>query len=367
MLSLILHRLVFTFLVLVTNERLQRVVPQAPSEDPRYWQFVTDVPLKDALAARGILLGTAVRIEELRKDPRYRKHILEHFALLTPEYEGKMAYILPEPHKYRFAALDRLVAFAKKYNKRVRGHTLIWSGDLPRWFKEKEWKPEELRAFTEEYIFTVVSRYRGEIPYWDVVNEALDLAGDWDEDNPWYESLKEEYIPLAFHAAHRADPNALLFYNDFLIEGQGEKSDALYNRVKRWKEEGVPIHGIGFQCHLFLGFPDREEFLQNLKRFADLGLKIHLTEVDLPLAFGATPGKRLKQAILYRRLMDACLKVQGCEAFITWGSDDGHSWTGKSRWFSEPLLFSPSFTPKLPYFALLSAALEREGYSRLME
>lgn len=361
MLDEILSRLFFTFLILITNERLIRVEPQAPSEIPKNWRIHKNLSLGEALKGRGITLGTAVTIEELKKNPLYRRLILEEYDLLTPEYEGKMGTILPEPGRYRFDAMDWLVSFARRNKKMIRGHTLLWQGDLPRWVKEKKWTPEELRAFTEEYILTVVGRYQGMIPYWDVVNEALDTAGEWDEENLWYQVLKEEFVPLAFFSAHRADPQALLFYNDFLAEGLGRKSDALYEKVKAWKEKGVPIHGIGFQCHLHLGFPDREELIQNLKRFSDLGLKIHITELDLPLAFSATGGKRQRQAILYRRVVEACLLTRGCELIQTWGADDGHSWTKKRSFFYEPLLFDSERKPKPLYYVLLDAVLSFSG------
>lgn len=357
MLDQILSRLIFTFLILLTNERLIRVEPQAPSEDPKNWRFHKGILLKDALRDRGVLLGSAVQIEELKKNPRYRKLVLREFDLLTPEYEGKMSMIVPVEGIYRFESLDWLVSFARRHNKTIRGHVLLWHGDLPRWVKEKEWTPQDLRAFTVEYIERVVGRYRGIIPYWDVVNEAFDLSGEWDQDNLWYRHLKEEFVPLAFSTAHRADPEAILFYNDFLAEGISAKSNAIYERIKRWKEEGVPIHGIGFQSHLHFGFPDREELIKNLKRFSELGLKIHITELDLPLAFSSSGGKRLRQAILYRRVVEACLMTPGCELIQTWGADDSHSWTRKRPYYYDPLLFDGNLNRKPLYDVLVDAVL----------
>jgi len=99
----------------------------------------------------------------------------------------------------------------------------------------------------------VVGRYRGRIYAWDVVNEAIADDGTL-RDTVWLRNIGPEYIELAFRWAHEADPQALLFYNDYGAEDIGVKSNAVYNLVKRLLEKDVPIHGVGLM-HVSLENP----------------------------------------------------------------------------------------------------------------
>jgi endo-1,4-beta-xylanase len=209
-----------------------------------------------------------------------------------------------------------------------------------------------------DHITTVVGRYRGRVDAWDVVNEAIEGSGL--RNTVWHNVIGPEYLDLAFQWAHEADPDALLFYNDYSAEGMNTKSDAVYDLVKGMLERGVPIHGVGMQMHIALGqVPPADKFLENMDRLADLGLQVHITELDVRIRDDPDEETLVQQAEDYREIMETCLAAKGCTAFITWGFTDRYSWIPSSRqgWGSA-LILDASYQPKPAYTALQDALSE---------
>jgi endo-1,4-beta-xylanase len=309
---------------------------------------------------RGIWIGVAVAVEPLRQDPRYAQTVREEFSVLTPEDAMKWDALRPSQESYDFAGADTIVDFAEANGMQVRGHTLVWHDQLPNWLGKGNLTRGELRAILREHILTVVGRYRGRVAAWDVVNEAVD------EDEPsslrdsfWLRGLGQEYLVMAFRWAHEADPQARLFYNDFGGEGLGQKSDAVYQMVKGLLQQGVPIHGVGLQMHVGMhDAPLPEEVAANMARLAELGLEIHITEMDARIQKGTgVPYYDLaSQARIYQNLTTVCLNTLACKALVVWGVTDQHSWI--PRWTRKPdapLLFDGSYTPKLAYYGIQRA------------
>ncbi len=290
--------------------------------------------LRDAAASRGIAIGTAVTISHLDQE-QFSTVLAREFNQVEPENEMKWGYLRPARDQFRFEAGDRLVEFASAHGMKVRGHCLVWHGYNPHWLIGSVFQPAELRALLSVHITTVARHFAGRVYAWDVVNEAFESNGAL-RDSLWYNKPgiglpgKYAYIEEAFRLAHEADPQALLFYNDYDTEIANAKSDAIYAMVRDFKQRGVPIHGVGFQCHLEQKGVDGELFTANLKRFADLGVEVQITELDvrLPLTAGAgpTPEQLAAQAAVYRRVAEACLAVRGCSAIQTWGFTDRYSW-----------------------------------------
>jgi len=364
-------RAVSTWFALNSIWALNHTAPQAPTEDPSTWRLTRPEWTLRRLAQRqDMYVGAAVRYKPLRDDPAYRRAVSSQFNLLVAENAMKFRYLHPKPDRYNFGRADALVAFARRHGMQVRGHTLLWHAELPDWVRwekrdallkrrrrvEKKWHPDALRAVMEDHIKTVVGRYRGHVQYWDVVNEAVSTLADGLRETIWQKTLGDAYIADAFRFAHAADPAAKLFYNDFLAEDLNAKSDRVYALVKELLAQEVPIHGVGLQGHMHFRPVDRNDLVANLRRFADLGLEIHLTEVDVGIPKPITPGKLKKQAIHYRRLMDACLAVDACTAFVTWGVSDAISWVPRFfPQFTQPLLLDRDFAPKPAYYALTHA------------
>ena len=324
-------------------------------------------PLRDAAIRRGIYLGTAVNLRHLDEEP-YRTTLAREFNLVEAENEMKWGYLRPARERFRFDAGDRLIEFATAHVMRVRGHVLLWHQHNPKWLTEGKFPPGELRALLNEHITTVVQHFAGKVYAWDVINEVFDDNGQL-RDSLWFNQPgieaagKYGYIEEAFRLAHQADPEALLFYNDYSAEEKNPKSDAIYAMVQEFKQHNVPIHGVGFQAHLEAQGVDHDKFLANLRRFADLGVQVQITELDvrLPLQPDArpTPDQLSQQAAVYRNVAEACVKVKACTAIQMWGITDRYSWVPFTfKGTGAALPFDADYKPK-PAWDALKSALEK--------
>lgn len=294
-----------------------------------------------AAAPEGFVIGTAVaggghHLEQDYPDPftydrEYRKVLGREFSSVSPENQMKWDYIHPERDRYDFGQADAIVEFARRNHQVVRGHTLLWHSQNPAWLEQGDFTKAELRDILREHITTVVGRYRGKIQQWDVANEIFDDQGNLrTRDNIWIRELGPGIVADAFRWAHKADPKAKLFFNDFNVEGVNAKSDAYYALVKDLRAQRVPVHGFSVQGHLSTryGFPG--DLADNLRRFDALGLETAVTELDVrmdvPEGSLPTPAQEKQQAEYYQRMLEGCLAVDGCNSFTIWGFTDKYSW-----------------------------------------
>ena len=252
---------------------------------------------------------------------------------------------------------------------KVRGHCLAWSEYNPRWLEKGGFTPEQMSELLREHITKVMQHYRGKVFAWDVVNEIF-LADGSVESSVWYDQpgigMKGKgtaYVEQAFRWARAADPDALLFYNDYDTEGLNPKSDAVYAMVKDFRDRGVPIDGVGIQAHIVdLEAKDLATIEQNIARLVALGLQVHITEMDVRMPAGQPDPANLKrQAEIYRRVADACLRQPKCTAFQTWGFTDKYSWIPNyTKGANDSALpFDRDYKKKPAYDALLAALRER--------
>jgi endo-1,4-beta-xylanase len=321
-----------------------------------------ETTLRSAAEPHNIKIGTAVATNLLSNET-YAKILSTEFNLLEPENDLKFGPVHPEPDRYNFATVDKQVAFAKAHNMSVRGHTLVWHSQYAPWLTQNNYTPKQLNKILKDHIFTVMRRYRGTIRDWDVVNEAI--ADDakmrksiWYND-PGIGFVNEDYayIAQAFRWAHEADPTARLFYNDYNTESLGPKSNQLYKMVKQLLSEGVPIHGIGFQCHFVLGQNNPEffdSFNKNIARFKELGLDVQFTELDIRM-HDPKPGDYEKQADFYNQVVQIALENE-VSLIQIWGISDAHSWipsTFKGEGWALP--WDDKYQKKPAYSAILSA------------
>lgn len=326
--------------------------------------------LRDLAAQSDFHIGAAVYTYHL-DDPVHVETFSREFNMLTPENEAKFCEVQPQQGQFDFRKFDRLVTFAQQHNMAVRGHNLVWHQCVPSWLESGHFSQFEAIQMLHDYIMTVVGRYKGRIPIWDVVNEAIADDGSGLRDAVWKRLIGNNYVELAFRFAHDADPNALLFYNDYGGEGLGRKSDAIYAMLKDFVKRGVPINGVGLQTHITLGDTgpsrpvDPKALASNMQRLGELGLQVQITEIDVKFQGKPTDDILRQQAGDFRRVLDTCLSSKYCTAFVVWGVSDKFSWLRDSRYFSnpmvEPLLFDDGYKPKPAYYALLDLLARHAG------
>jgi endo-1,4-beta-xylanase len=322
-----------------------------------------------ALAAQVELrVGSAITPFDL-DNAAYSKIAADQFSAVTPNNEMKWQVVEPTRGTYDWSGGDRLVRFAQTHHQVMRGHVLLWQNQLPTWLTQGvadgTISNAELRALLHKHITDEVTHFRGKIWQWDVANEFF-TGSNPSGINPndfWISHLGAGVIADAFRWAHAADPHALLFYNDHNIageDGSNAKSDAAYAWVKHMLADGVPINGVGNQGHLDLQHEFPSQMRQDLQRFADLGLKVAITEADVRTFVNGSAAQQptnplapSAQAYYYDQMLKACLAVGGCISFTVWGFGDADSWvpaffTGEGYAGT----YDINLKPKPSYFAL---------------
>jgi endo-1,4-beta-xylanase len=322
--------------------------------------------------AHDLLIGSAVSLEAwhpvrgevispLRDDTRYRRHLRKQFNIVTPENVMKWDHLRPDSETVEFRHADELVEFAEAHGQAVHGHTLVWHNALPDWLENGSWARPELRRLLRRHILTVGRHYAGRVHSWDVVNEAVDDTTGELRRTIWSTLGNPRYIRKAFRWARKAAPDALLCYNDYNhadMEGwQQRKSDAVFELVRDLVRAGVPIDCVGFQFHVDATFR-HTAVAENFRRYADLGLQVQVTEMDVRLQEPITQADLNAQAAIYREVLDLCLDAPNCTAFIMWGFTDRYSWV---PWFFDGWGGATIMTEgykKKPAFRALMDALE---------
>jgi endo-1,4-beta-xylanase len=292
-------------------------------------------------AATGRYFGTAAAAYKL-SDTVYSGVLDREFNMITPENEMKWDATEPSQGQFNFTSADQIVAHAQAHGQRMRGHALAWHSQQPGWVASLS--GTALRNAMTNHITNVATHYKGKIYAWDVVNEAFSDNGDGSRRQSNLQATGNDWIEVAFQTARAADPAAKLCYNDYNTDGVNAKSTGVYNMVKDFKARGVPIDCVGFQSHINSASPVPSDYQANLQRFADLGVDVQITELDIA-------GSGTAQADTYARVVQACLAVARCTGITVWGIRDSDSW----RSGDTPLLFDNNGNPKAAYTSTLNA------------
>jgi endo-1,4-beta-xylanase len=315
---------------------------------------------KPTHAYHPIALGAAVRWSNVSSVSGYANLFLSNFQWMTAEDEMKMAFLAPARNSYDFSTADRMVAWALANGKQVHGHTLIWDQELPGWLAQGQpgllglshqpWTAPQLQQIMDGYITTVMSHFKGKVPEWDVVNEGLRPDGSFDQDI-WYQTIGSGYIEEAYRAARAADPSAKLCYNEIGAEVAGAEADALYTLISTLRSEGL-VDCLGFEMHVSASGIAEADLESNWRRFAALGVEIHVSEMDDDISQlqGDEPTRQAIQAQAYRAAADACYRIVQCTQFTTWGMTDASTWIPGAN--AEPLMFDANMAPKPAWYAL---------------
>lgn len=343
--------------------------------------------LKDAFQDH-FYVGAALNGSRIMGRDTLAKSLIEsQFSSLTPENDMKWERIHPRPGVYRFDIADQLVAMGQEQDKHLVAHTLIWHNQTPRWvFQDSQGNlttRDTLLMRMQEHIQTIMGRYKGKIHTWDVVNEALDDRGRLRE-TLWKQIIGDDYIEKAFQFAHEADPDAQLIYNDFSMAGKG-KREGTVRMVRDLQSKGIRIDGVGMQCHYDLDSPSLEDIEASIVAFAELGVEVMITELDLSVLPSpySNPGGEMGRRNSYRpeldpyrdHLPDSVLQLQAqryADLFTIfvkhsdkisrvtfWGVDDGTSWKNnfpvRGR-IDYALLFDRKYQPKPAFDAVIRSA-----------
>ncbi len=347
----------------------------------------TQPGLKDAFADH-FLIGTALNANQIIGiDSAALPFTIRHFNSITAENAMKWERIHPRPGEYNFTVPDSMIAFGQHNGMFIVGHCLVWHQQTPDWvFEDSLGNPLDREALLEvlkDHIYTVVGRYKGKVHGWDVVNEAVDEDGQLRR-TKWYEIIGEDYIQKAFEFAHEADPGAELYYNDYNIEQPG-KREGTVKLLQHLIANGAKIDGVGIQGHWHLKSPSLEVVDSSFLIYSSLGLKIHITEMDINVlpaprdAMGADISdtaaymqamnpwpESLPDSIhqdlakRYADIFNIFMKHHDVLERVTfWGIHDGYSW--KNNWpirgrTNYPLLFDRNYQPKPAFYAVLETA-----------
>ncbi len=321
-------------------------------------------------------IGGAVNIEAVLEDAKLQQIIKQNFNSLTATNDMKMHHVLDADGTFVWGKVDTLVAFCKKNKQHLFGHTLIWHEATPAWVTEKAVEDSLwLRDFLKEYVTTYVTHCKGDVVAWDVVNAAFESHGGAYRESVWYKVLGKEYIADAFRYAHTADPSADLFYNDYNIERDTIKLHSVLKMITALQKENVPITGIGFQMHLRMDVPD-ETIAYALKKAADTGLKIHLSEVDIIFnthndrKYGGqqqyetlTEEMKQRQANKYKNLVKIYRTTVPKEqqyGITFWDFTDRDTWIRSFFKLKDwPTVFDENLNPKPAYYGFVEGLKEQ--------
>jgi len=331
--------------------------------------------------AKNFEIGAAIPSPDTL-NPQEVRLLATHFSSVTPENIMKPEAIQPVEGRFVFEASDRFVADASKLGLQIHGHTLVWHSQCPAWFfreGDQDASSDLVLRRMREHIAKLVGRYKGRIARWDVVNEAIDDGEYFLRKSKWFKATGEEFIVEAFKAARRADPKALLYYNDYSIDS-GAKREKAIRLIKLLKNRGAPIDGVGIQGHWTLDSVPYDEIEKAICDFAAEGLRVAITELDIdvvPRGSGAAdvsarekaaadpypdglPSDRLqRQTDQYARLYTLFRKhADKIDLVTVWGLHDGRSWLNywpRAR-TNHPLFWNRALEPKPALQAVIDAA-----------
>jgi len=334
--------------------------------------------LRAAAARTGVYLGAAMNDFALASDGLAAAIHANEFNFLTAENGCKWEKVEPvEQGQYDFTQCDAQYEHALRNGQEFRWHATTWGNQLPGWLLRGGFNGEQKAAILVNHIKTMIARYPDAI-WWDVVNEAIDDQPRRGlKTNFWFPDVPN-YVELSFRTAREANPNLKLMYNDYLAETRfhNSKSDDVFELATKLKSAGL-LDGIGFQAHFPLGFigAQLENVRANMKRYEEIGLEVHITELDIGCVgfsenqsdLQSCPGwgkaQEIQQAEEYRKWAQLCLEEPACTCFETWGFSDRYTWLTPDITVSNnhPLLWDEFYQKKLAYTAVIETFQAAKG------
>ncbi|HSX44980.1 MAG TPA: endo-1,4-beta-xylanase [Candidatus Saccharimonadales bacterium] len=303
------------------------------------------------ILSKRLPIGAAVSLYPLMTNQSYRELALNQFSTWTTENDLKPQFIHPQPNTYSFNDADQLVDTALANGIRVHGHTLVFGEANPKWMQNT--LLDKRQQVMIDHITQVVNHFKGKITEWDVINEPL---SDNDSDyglgktglrhHIWWQAMGPNYIDIALRTAHAVDPTAKLYINDYALEVDGDRWDAMIQLLQGLKQRGVPLDGVGFESHIHESrdLEDKVTIIRHMHQLAQMGLSVRISEVD---AYGDDLASQTQQ---YQAVLEACLVSSNCTSYTTWGISDAYGSTTNLHVYpldyGNDLLWDSSFQPK---------------------
>ena len=340
------------------------------------------VSLAGAALRNGRYFGSAVRIDRLNAEQDFRDAVLRECSYIVPEYEMNWSSLEPTEGQLSFDRMDDLAAFATRYHKKVRGHTLLWHLAVPQWAVDKLRESPDW-SLIARYFGSVMPRYGDVIGQWEVVNEPIDTGHRMDglRENIFLDAFGPDYINRAFVQARIFAPKAQLLINEYGLEydipDERDRRYLLLKLLERLRREGAPLDGLGLQAHLDLrkGHIAQSSIATFLQEVEAMGLSMVVTELDVKESnYVASAQQRDRMAAdEVRRYLDVALSRRAVLGVTTWGLSDRYSWLevtmqdyarfpgawtdGSGPGLNRGLPFDSSMHPKPMYFAIQDAFL----------
>jgi len=368
----LIHILLMGFMTVACNAQIQKNLTSSQEDVTLKKQFKED-----------FFVGAAINEEQISEIDKDAVAIIKNeFNTISPENVMKWMYVHPQPNNFYFDHADKYVKFGLDNNMHIVGHALIWHAQIAD-FMNAEKDSTKMMYYLEQHIKTMVSRYRGKINTWDVVNEALNEDGTLRE-TIFSNIIGENYLEHAFKLAEKYDANVDLVYNDYNLCEPLKRNGAI-KLIQSLQKCGAKIDGVGIQAHWQLTKPTLEDIEASILSFSDLGIKVMFTELDIsvlpnpwelngaevsqnfekfegdkkmnPYPNGLPEDVNIQLAKRYEDIFELFLKHKDKISRITfWGVTDQFSWLNdwpiKGR-TNYPLLFDRNYESKKAYQRLI--------------
>ena len=308
-------------------------------------------------------VGASLNANLMRNNSKYNGVVTREYNSITAENVMKFGALQPSQNNFNWTDADYLVSYAQQNNKRIHGHTLNWYNSLPSWVTNFSGDSAAWENLLKTHIQTVVAHFKGKVASWDVVNEAF-LDDGTVRNSIWVQKLGADYVARCFQYAHEADPDALLFYNDYGHEYSAPKRAAILNMIASFKTRSIPIHGIGMQFHVTHTQTDAN-IRDAVSDAASTGLKVHISELDVRVNNNKVQGLVFTnalstlQAARYKFIVQTYNTIPASLKFgiTTWNVGDADSWIpawlGAPDW---PLPFDANYLRKPAYYGIIEGA-----------
>lgn len=309
----------------------------------------------------------------MKSDLFYQTFIKGMYSSLTPENAMKWSHIHPEINKWTTSDMDRLVAFGKANKMRVHGHAFCWGVDVVAYLKTIT-STAQLKSTIKDHIYGLVDRYGDYIRTWDVINEAIGDNGKY-KSTFFYDKLGDDLIPFLFETANQADPTAEFFISEYGLETNSLRTPGLIGLITQWRKDGMKIHGVSSQMHspARLNIPN---YITTLKQWAATGLKFHISELDITVAYQQGQFSQrdkdgnviklfpfndaLKQlsATTYANVVGNYVKyIPKAQQYgiTTWSATHKQNYINSKAYTDYPAIFADDYTPEPAFDAIVKA------------